>query len=64
MFRKFERATLVVRQLLSTRRDEAGATAVEYALMMAFIAAVMVTAVAMLGAQVLVMFNMGVALFP
>ena len=63
MFNKFERVALV-RQGLRMRRDEAGATAVEYALMMAFIAAVMVTAVAALGAQVLILFQMGVAAFP
>ncbi|MFC4785187.1 hypothetical protein ACT8ZV_11960 [Nocardioides sp. MAHUQ-72] len=46
------------------RPDEVGATAVEHALMTAFIAAVIVVAVAALGAVVLRMFDTGVALFP
>ena len=63
MFDKIKLRALV-RQGLRVRRDEAGATAVEYALMAAFIAAVMVTGVAALGAQALVLFQLGVAAFP
>jgi len=63
MFNSFERVTLVVRRGLR-RRSEVGATAVEYALMATFIAATIATSVVGLGAQVRVLFQMGVALFP
>lgn len=64
MFKKIGSAPPVVRQSLRIRRDEDGATAVEYALMTGFIAAVIVTMVGILGTQVLALFAMGVASFP
>lgn len=63
MSETFERLVLVLRLGLR-RHGEVGATAVEYALIAAFIAALVGTSVAALGSKVLIMFQMGVALFP
>ena len=64
MSHSLDRLSLVVRRLLSARHDEKGATAVEYALMMAFITAVIVGGVAALGGATVRMFMMAVASFP
>ncbi|GAB3778607.1 Flp family type IVb pilin [Nocardioides ungokensis] len=63
MFNGFERVPPVVRRGLG-RRGEAGGTAVEYALMAAFITAVIATSVFAFGIQVRAMFQMGLAMFP
>ena len=64
MLDKIRHAPFIFGHDRTARRDETGATAVEYALMTAFIAAVIVSAVAALGAQVVALFGLGVAAFP
>jgi Flp pilus assembly pilin Flp len=61
---KLGRARRVVHQGLRVRHGEAGTTAVEYALMTGFIAAVVVPGVFALGIKVTALFAMGVAIFP
>jgi Flp pilus assembly pilin Flp len=50
--------------VLRLRHDEAGATAVEYALIAAFIAGVITASVAALGGSLLEKYNLVVGLFP
>jgi pilus assembly protein Flp/PilA len=46
------RQYIAFQTLLRTRRDDRGATAVEYGLMVALIAAVIITTVVLLGTQI------------
>jgi pilus assembly protein Flp/PilA len=48
---------LMLNHLIAQRKDERGATAVEYGLLVALIAAVIILAVVTLGQQVLAAFN-------
>jgi pilus assembly protein Flp/PilA len=49
---------------LATRRDEQGATAVEYSIIASLIAAVIVTTVGLLGADVFALFDTAERAFP
>ena len=60
MFENLHLTTLMFVDDLKLKRDERGATTVEYGLMVAFIAAVIVTAVTAVGTSLLPVFD-GVA---
>lgn len=57
MFEKIQFVTLMLVHDLKARRDDRGATAVEYGLLVALIAAVIVTMVGLVGQDVLQAFT-------
>lgn len=64
MFKRITSLALATPRSPESGRKERGATAVEYALMAGLIAAVIVTAVAALGTQVLALFTLAHASLP
>jgi pilus assembly protein Flp/PilA len=57
MLEKLQFMTIMLVNDVKAKRDERGATAVEYGLMVALIAIVIITAVALLGSRISGLFN-------